>query len=45
MVTAYQPVLQSVTEQFFKEFATLLEVLAKYKCSLLVVDDVNIHLK
>lgn len=39
----YQPGSQRVSDQFFTEFSTLLEMLATFNCGMLVVGDMNTH--
>ena len=45
LVAIYRPGSRNTCEQFFAEFASLLESLATYKCQFYVVGDLNVHLE
>ena len=45
ILSIYRPGSKPLTDEFFSEFTTLLESLATYRCPIIILGDLNIHLE
>jgi len=45
ILSVYRPGSKPLTDEFYKEFTTLLESLATYRCPVIILGDLNIHLE
>jgi len=45
ILSVYRPGSKPLTDEFYSEFTTLLESLATYRCPVIILGDLNIHLE